>query len=153
MAGHEGQGHLEARLIRAPAVACDRHASAMVAVRETIPRRSARYQRSVNQKFSIDCRPAALRRRCIRPALHCTPDLPIYNARTDGRSTGHLSRALTSQHIKRGVSRWRRFGRDISIFDCYLRAQTGLMACGHDPRSAVRHCHPRQDDNQLRDAG
>jgi hypothetical protein len=60
---------------------------------------------------------------------------------------------LTSPARRRGVCRRRRFGRDISIFDRYLRAPARTLACGHNPSSAVRNFHPGQDDLQLRDAG
>jgi hypothetical protein len=38
---------------------------------------------------------------------------------------GAAAQPLTSRHSWRGICRRRRHGRHISIFDCYLRAQTG----------------------------
>jgi hypothetical protein len=44
------------------------------------------------------------------------------------------------------------FGRNIEIFDRYLRTQAGVLARGHNPYSAVQQVYPRQNDNQLCDA-
>jgi len=38
---------------------------------------------------------------------------------------------LTSWRCWRGVFYWRRFGRVISIFDCYVRAPAGTLARSH----------------------
>jgi hypothetical protein len=59
--------------------------------------------------------------------------------------TQSVAQALTSRHNGRGVFPRRRFGRYIPLFDCYLRAQTGPLARGHDSQSAVRDFHPGQD--------
>jgi hypothetical protein len=55
--------------------------------------------------------------------------------------------------LARGLLQGERFGRNIAIFDCYLRAQAGPLAGGHYPRQAVRHRHPGQNDIQLRNPG
>jgi hypothetical protein len=44
------------------------------------------------------------------------------------------------------------FGRNIKIFDRYLRAQAGVLARSHNPYSAFQQAYPRQNDNQLCDA-
>jgi hypothetical protein len=44
------------------------------------------------------------------------------------------------------------FGRNLGIFDRYLRTQAGVLARSHNPYSAVQQACPRQNDNQLCDA-
>jgi hypothetical protein len=55
--------------------------------------------------------------------------------------------------LARGLLQGERFGRNIAIFDCDLRAQAGLLAGGHYPGEAASHRHPGQNDIQLRDPG
>jgi hypothetical protein len=44
------------------------------------------------------------------------------------------------------------FGRNIEIFDRYLRAQAGVLARSDNPYPAVQQVYPRQNDNKLCDA-
>ena len=52
------------------------------------------------------------------------------NGTGGGRRPGVPRQALTSQQRRRGVCGRRRFGRDISIFDSHLPAQTRALARG-----------------------
>jgi hypothetical protein len=70
--------------------------------------------------------------------------------RSDGSSDP--TEALTSLLSWRGVFRRRPHGRDIPVFDCYLSAQSGTLARGHNAVCAFRNGHPRPDGRQLCDA-
>jgi hypothetical protein len=44
------------------------------------------------------------------------------------------------------------FGRNLGIFDRYLRAQAGVLARSHNSYSAVKQVYQGQNDNQFCDA-
>jgi hypothetical protein len=93
---------------------------------------------------------------CRSPRLgSCRAGPPATPNKRTGQRSRHQqpTQPLTSQDGARGVSLRRRFGRDISIFDCYLRAPTGALARGYNPVCAFRTFHPGPDDYQLCYAG
>jgi hypothetical protein len=69
----------------------------------------------------------------------CSP--PVCTGHAD-QTHGAAAQPLTSRHSWRGVCRRRRHGRHISIFDCYLRAQTGALASGLCSQATHWKCRP-----------